>query len=341
MAERDLYGLLGVSRTASADDIKKAYRKLARELHPDRNPDDKKAEDRFKEVSFANDVLSDPDKRKLYDEFGEIGLKEGFNPEAYRQYRAWPQQGGRGAPGGGAVDFQELLRRAAARQQHGSQGSSQTFSGSLEDMLGGGLEDLLGGLGGGRRRGVGRAAARGSDIESHIRIGFVDALRGGEHELAFDAPGGGGHRSMKVRIPAGVPDGGKLRLRGQGMPGARGAAAGDMVLTIQVEPHPCFRREGDDLHVELPLTVGEAFKGAKVRVPTLDGEVTVRVPPRSQGGARLRLRNKGVAKRDGSHGDLIVELAVRLPEGDSPNVEKLVTDLEHEYTRDVRADLHL
>jgi len=336
MADRDLYALLGVSRGASADEIKKAYRKLARELHPDRNPGNKKAEDRFKDVSFANDVLSDPAKRKLYDEFGEIGLREGFSPDAHRQYRAWQQQGG--APsGGGAVDFQELLRRAAARQQQ-QQGTSQTFSGSLEDLFGGGLDDLLGGATG-RRRG-GRRATRGSDVESRIRIGFVESLRGGEHELAFDAPGAG-HRTVKVRIPAGVADGGKVRLRGQGLPGARGGDAGDMLLTIEVEPHPCFHRAGDDLHVELPVTVGEALRGAKVRVPTLDGDVTVRVPPRSQGGARLRLRGKGVARRDGTRGDLIAELAVRLPDGGGERVERLVDELEREYTHDVRADLKL
>lgn len=333
MADRDLYALLGVSRTASADDIKKAYRKLARELHPDRNPGNKKAEDRFKDVSYANDVLSDPDKRKLYDEFGEIGLKEGFSADAHRQYRAWQQQGGAGPAGGGAVDFQELLRRAAARQQQ--QGTSQTFSGSLEDLFGGGLEDLLGG-----RRRAGRKGTRGADVESHIRIGFVDALRGGEHELAFEAPGVG-QRTMKVRIPAGVPDGAKLRLRGQGMPGARGGEAGDMLLTIEVEPHPCFHRSGDDLYVELPVTVGEALKGAKVRVPTLDGDVTVRVPPRSQGGSKLRLRGKGVARRDGSRGDLIAELAVRLPDGGGARVEHLVDELEREYRHDVRAELKL
>jgi curved DNA-binding protein len=332
MPDRDLYALLGVSKSASADEIKKAYRKLARELHPDRNPGDKKAEERFKDVSFAHDVLGDPKKRALYDEFGEVGLKEGFDAEAARQMRAWQQQlGGMGG------------RRAA-----GGAGRSP-FPGSLEDIFGGiggaggaavSLEDLLGGAFGRKPRAA--QPQRGPDIEAEITLPFADALRGAERELTYRMPGGGPPTTVRARIPAGARDGDKVRLREQGGKGRNGGPDGDLLLTVRVEPHPFFRREGDDLLLELPVTVGEAMRGAKVRVPTLDGEVTLRVPPRTQGGAVLRLKGKGapVRGKKGERGDLLARVSIRVPEGDVD--EKSLVTLEQAYGgRDVRAGLSL
>jgi curved DNA-binding protein len=329
MADRDFYSVLGLSKGASDADIKKAYRKLARDLHPDRNPDDPSAEDRFKDVSHAYQVLSDPEKRKLYDEFGEAGLKEGFDPEAYRQYQRYARGGG---GFGGGTSFEDLFGGRAS-------GRGATFD--IGDLFGGrggmgGMGDAFGGFG--------RAAARGRDLQSEITLDFADALRGSERELSFSRPGSpNGHRTVKVRIPPGAKDGSKLRLRGQGGPGPEGGEAGDLLLTVRVRPHDHFWREDDDLHLELPVTALEAYQGAKVPVPTLDGDVNLRVPAGSQSGAKLRLRGKGAPKQGGSaKGDLIVHLEVRLPEdkGDEKVVE-LLKELEERYDKPVRRDIRL
>ena len=324
MAERDLYAILGVSRGASAAEIKKAYRKLARELHPDRNPGNASAESRFKDVTGAYEVLGDADKRKRYDEFGEVGLKDGFDADAFRQYQAWQQSGGgRRSPFGDA-----------------GQGEGASWF-SVEDLFGGrGLDDLLGGRGG-RRGGRGRGSVAGQDLQAEVRIAFTDALRGVERELGIGATDGGAPRSLKVRIPAGVADGGKVRLRGQGGSGRGGGPAGDLILTVRVDDHPCFWREEQDLHVKLPVTALEAYKGAKVPVPTLDGEVALTIPAGTQGGAKLRLRGKGAPKRGGGAGDLYVHVEVHLPEVGNDKVASALEALQSEYREDVRGELRL
>lgn len=317
MADRDLYATLGVPKDAAQDVIKKAYRKLAKELHPDRNPGNKKSEERFKDVAFAYDILSDAKKRVLFDEFGEAGLREGFDADAARQMRAYQRSGGGGR----------------ARQ-----------GGGFEDMFSGGagfafdLEDLLAGRSGGRRA---RRPSKGADLESALTISLGDSLRGTEQALTFHMPGAEQPITVRARIPAGVADGNKVRLRGQGTPGSGGGPAGDIVLTIHVAPHDSFRRDGDDLHVELPVTLGEAFRGAKVRVPTLDGDVQLRVPPRTQGGATLRLRGKGAPARAGARGDLYAHVQIRMPEGELPDADSAIDTLEAGYTDDVRAKLAL
>lgn len=332
MADRDFYKTLGVSRTASQDEIKKAYRKLARELHPDRNPGNKAAEERFKEVSYANDVLSEPDKRKLYDEFGEQALKEGFNADAARQYKAWQSSGGGG--GRGARNFEDIFGGAPQAPQGGG------FSFNFEDLLGGRSVDDL--LGRNRRAGGRRRAQKGADQESEIAIGFVDALRGCERELTFRRPGtADSEKTVRVRIPAGVRDGGKVRLREQGLPGVDGGAAGDLVLTVRVGSHPFFRRDDDDLRVTLPVTIVEAWRGAKVKVPTLDGEVALTIPARSQSGSTLRLKGKGVKKRDGSSGDLYVQLDVRMPTNGNADLDEAIDAIGGAYEGDVRSNVAL
>ncbi|HWA78463.1 MAG TPA: J domain-containing protein [Polyangiaceae bacterium] len=311
----DFYKDLGVSRDASSDDIKKAYRKLASQLHPDKNPGDKKSETRFKAVNRAHQVLSDPEKRKLFDEFGEDGLREGFNPQAARAYqRAASGAGGRGRVPGGAVNIEDLFGGAAQ-------------GGGLSDLFG----DLFGGGGGARAR---RGPARGADLQSEVAVDFASALRGAELKLRLQDGGD----EVTVRVPAGAGDGDKVRVAGQGAPGAAGGQHGDLLLTIRVQPHPFFERSGLDLYLDLPITAGEAYRGAKVRAPTPDGPVTLTVPKHAQSGQVLRLKGKGV-KRKGEVGDLFVRFQIKLPSATSPEVEKAIEALENAMTGDVRAGI--
>lgn len=333
MAERDLYAELGVNKGAGKDEIKKAYRQLVRELHPDRNPNNPKAEERFKRVAYANDILSDEKKRALYDEFGEVGLRDGFDVESARAMKNM-RSGGRGGAGG--FGFEDIF----AGQGPG-RGKRSGFGGTLEDLFGGNIEELFGrgGAGGFGGRPTATAPAQGKlpDQESNISVSFEEALTGAEKELTVLEAGQ--ERRIRVRIPAGVSDGGKVRLRGQGLR-RPGFDAGDLVLSVQVLPHELFRREGDDLHLELPVMLSEAWKGATIKIPTPMGEVALKVPPRSQGGAKLRLRGKGVAKRGGGHGDLLVHLALRLPDGhDYAAITDALDALDAHYSSDVRAGL--
>jgi curved DNA-binding protein len=321
MAENDFYKILGVPRTASEAEIRKAYKNLARKFHPDKNPGNAQAEEKFKAVAHASDVLLNKKKRELYDEFGEVGLKEGFNADAFRQYRRGPSGGPREV-----TDFEDILnnlRGAGGARAGGGFGGFQDFMG------GDAVQELF-------RRG-GRTQQRRStraDVVSEITLGFVEALRGGEREIQLLVPGETEARSMKVRIPAGVKDGGQIRLREQGIDG------GDAVLRIHVDDHEYFRRDGDDLTLNLPITVGEAYFGSKVSVPTLDGEVSLTVPKGSRSGRKLRLRGKGAPKAGGA-GDLIVTLVVQLPDETSEDVEAAVKALEEHYTKSPRADLKL
>ncbi len=323
MTRRDLYEILGVQRGATEQQIRKAYRELARKYHPDRNPGDKQAEEQFKEASYASDVLLNKEKRALYDEFGEQGLREGFNPEAFRQYQRYSQARGQTGAGGGFSGFgglEDLLNQAAARGGGAASSGGASWGRGFQDLFGGDVGDIFGGA---------RARSRRRDVVSDVTIDFMDAVRGTETELAIQTPGGEA-RTVKVRIPAGVRDGGRIRLRGQGLDG------GDLVLRVHVAEHAYFRREGDDLLLELPITVGEAFHGAKVQVPTPSGPVTLRIPKGAQGGRRLRMRGKGV-KRGDHQGDMIVELEIVLPsaEAATPHVDAL----EALYTESVRKHL--
>lgn len=314
MAQQDLYRVLGLEKGASEADLKKAYRKLARELHPDRNPGDNAKEERFKQVSAAYDVLSDAKKRGLYDQYGMDGLREGFDPAAYEAFR----QGHGGGGGFGGFDPSDFF---------GAGGGGVPFD----------LSDLLGGLGGrGGRRPAG--PRKGQDIEAVLRIDMHDAVLGVERELGL--PGASG--PVRVRIPAGARPGTKLRLREKGQPGARGGPAGDLILSIQVEEHPYFYFvEGDDdLHVRLPVKVSEAYLGAKVQVVTPEGPVQLRIPAGTEQGAKLRLREKGAPKKGGGKADLIVHVELKLPKERSAEVvaafESIGKDTEGE---DVRGDM--
>lgn len=322
MTRRDLYEILGVQRGASDQDIRKAYRELARKYHPDRNPGDKQAEERFKEASYASEILQNKEKRALYDEFGESGLREGFNPDAFRQYQR-ARSGGGGAGGGfsGFGGLEDLLNQAAARSGGaGGGGGAGGWGRGFQDMFGGDVGDVFGGA---------RARSRRRDVVSDVTIEFMDAVRGTETDSALQAPGEE-PRTVKVRIPAGVRNEGRIRLRGQGLDG------GDLVLRVHVKDHPYFRRDGDDLLLELPITVGEAFHGAKVQVPTPSGPVTLRVPKGAQSGRKLRLRGKGV-KRGDHQGDMLVELEIVLPA--SEQAESHVDALQALYDEPIRKHL--
>jgi curved DNA-binding protein len=319
----DLYAVLGVSKGASADEVKKAFRKLAAKLHPDKNPGNKQAEARFKEVSHAYDVLGDSKKRSLYDEFGEEALREGFDADRARQYKAWAERAqrgeggfGRGGPGA-TVNIEDLFG-----------------SGAVGGPAGGGVTDIFGDLfsGGGRRR---RGPSRGADVESEITIDFASAVRGTTvtlHPSTAPAP-------ITVRIPPGADEGSRVRLAGQGVAGPNGGPNGDLFLVIHVQPHRFFRREGNDLHLDLPITLGEAYAGGKVRVPTPDGIVSLKVPAHTQSGQAMRLKGKGVTKKGAEPGDLYVHFQIQLPTVDSPEVRAAVESLEAAMSGDPRGEL--
>ncbi len=295
----DPYQELGVGRTASEAEIKKAYRKLASKLHPDKNPGDKRAETKFKAVNRAYQTLSDPKKRALYDEFGEDALREGFDAQAARAYQRASQGFGSNRTSGGGFRFEDIF----------------TGGGGLGDMFG----DLFSGRGGVR----GGAQMRGSDVASEIMIDFAQAVRGTEVTLTLQDGGD----PITVRIPPGATDGDRLRIAGRGQPGPYSGPAGDLVLAIRVRPHPHFERRDLDLYLDLPITVGEAFHGGKAPVPTPDSPVTLTIPKRAQSGQVLRLKGKGV-HRGKNVGDLYVRFLVRLPGSDSKDVERAVDELE-------------
>ncbi len=291
---RNLYEVLGVPRDADAETIRRRYKKLARENHPDLNPGDEAAAERFKEISHAYAVLSDEEKRRAYDEFGEISLDSGFDADEARKAReAFSQRFGRTSPRSGPDAFA-----------------------SDREFAFGDLDDLLGSFFGG---GAGRSSIplRGADLESSLELDFLDAVRGGEHRLTLTRPTAEGStraETVTVRTPAGVTDGGRLRLPGLGGPGRHGGPAGDLWVTVRVRPHPIFRRDGRDLWLELPLTIREAVLGAEIEIPTPTGRATLKVPAGTQGGARLRLRGLGVPAGGGKPaGDLYARVQIRVP----------------------------
>jgi curved DNA-binding protein len=324
---RDLYSVLGVARDADEDAIKKAFRKLAMKYHPDKNPG-KANEAKFKEINQAHEVLSDKKKRALYDEFGEESLSQNFDPERarlIRQYGARRAAGGGAGPRGqggfpGGFDVQDMF---------GGRGGGQ--SADISDILG----DLFGRTRGGGGGGVeGMRQRKGQDVESAVTIDFASAVNGTTLELQRQDGG----PSVQVRIPPGADEGSRVRIAGQGAQGFGGAPPGDLILHIHVTPHPLFKREGDDLHLEVPITIGEAYKGAKVRVPTPSGEVTLKVPPHTQSGHVMRLRGKGVTKKGKDAGDLYVKFLVQIPTSADPEIAKAIDAIEATMS-DPRGDL--
>jgi len=310
-----LYNVLGVKKTDSDKELKSAYRKLAKKYHPDTNAGNERAAERFKEVSAAYDVLGDTEKRKLYDEFGEDALRQGFDAEQARAYKSWSAGGGQRAnPFAGFAGFG---------------GNNAGFNGNVNEDV---FRELFGFGGGGSGRRAGFDPGRGQQQQganprATVKGDFEMAAKGGERFLRFT-----GGPELTVRIPAGVEDGETLRLRGKGQASPMGGAPGDLMLTIEVAEHPTFRREGLDIHMDVPLTVGEAVRGARVTVPTLDGSVTVRVPAATQSGAKLRLRGKGLARKGKTTGDMYLHLKVHVP--------TRVTDVVLDALEDAYGDDH-
>ncbi|WP_300543479.1 DnaJ C-terminal domain-containing protein [Maricaulis sp.] len=275
----DPYKTLGVAKTASAEEIRKAYRKLAKELHPDANPGDKQAEERFKQVSQAFKLLSDPEKRAEYDAAARAGF-------------AGMGMGGAGAAGGRKpFNFRQGRHRGGGFDDFGD-----IFSDLFTDFNAQSRQP---------------PPRKGADIRYSLTVDFMQAAGGGKHRIVL--PGG---RKLEVAVPPGAADGQVLRLRGQGEPSATGGPAGDAYIEIKVAEHKYFSREGDNVRLELPISVKEAALGAKVRVPTIDGPVDLQVPPGSSSGTLLRLRGRGFAGAKGKRGDQIVRLMVTLPASD-------------------------
>lgn len=299
MAE-SLYETLGVAKTATADEIRKAYRKLARKHHPDVNPGNATAEAAFKKISAAYEVLSDDKKRKAYDEFGDASLQGGFDPDKAREYARWQN----------------------TRQQRSSR------FGDEQGPIDFDFADFFAGRGS-------RGPIRGHDLQASVEIDLRQAIEG--TELVADLPG---HGTVRVRIPQGADTGSTLRVPGKGAPGRNGGPAGDLVIETIVRPHPLLRRAGLDLHLSLPVTVSEAYNGASVEVPTFEGPVVLKIPPRTQQHAKLRLRGKGVPKKD-ERGDMIIELDVRMPDRGDDKLADALRAADAFYTKPVREGLAL
>lgn len=309
---RDLYSVLGIPKSADEDQVKKAFRKLAVQYHPDKNPGKASAEARFKEVNHAHEVLGNKEKRALYDEFGEESLQQGFDAERARMAKNFARGRGRGGGGAGA--------------------------GGLEDFFvggnGGDIGDLFGDVFSRGRGGRAARPAKAPDQEAMVTVSLLDSLRGTTISI-----GSRESEPVTVRIPAGVTDGGRVKVEGQGAH-IPGALSGDLYLQVKVDAHPFLEREDDDLHMEVPITLVEAFEGAKIRVPTLDGEVALKVPPHTQSGQVMRLRGKGVARKGRPTGDLYVKFFIRIPSTDAPEVVAAIEALRP-FVEDPRADLKL
>jgi molecular chaperone DnaJ len=398
--DKDYYGILGVKKTASADEIRKAFRKLARKYHPDVNPGDKAAEEKFKTLSEANDVLSDPKKRKIYDQIGFYS--DNIDPATAEAYARGGGQGssgfGRGAgPAGaraysqevpidfGGFDFNDFAEGAGAAGRKG----------------GGGFRDIFSGIfGGGRDEQVHRPEP-GEDLEYQVNVGFWQAIKGAEMQLTIphrevcanchgqgfiESPGqcpechgkgqitqksgsmkfnvvcprcGGSGKNrtvcpvchgegrvekgdtLKVRIKPGTRDGQRIRLPGRGNAGTMGAPAGDLYIIVRVGEHPVFKRESDDIYLTVPATVTEAALGAKIEVPTIDGRALLRIPPGTQSGQKLRLREKGVpsAVKEGARGDEIVEIKLVPPKITDERSKEILRELAKLNPEDPREEL--
>jgi molecular chaperone DnaJ len=387
--KKDYYETLGVSRSADAEEIRKSYRKLARKYHPDLNPGDKAAEDRFKKVQEAYDVLSDDEKRKTYDQFGF------YSPNM-------PPNGAGAGPGAGGpnfsgFDFAEFMRQQQQRQGGAGAGAAGAESEGFR------FRDIFSDLfsSGGRQRASTPEPERGADLEYGLNVDFWQAIRGTQVKLSIkrqetcetchgtgsagssvavcpecDGTGqvtqmagamkfnltcprcGGSGRlknacptcrgegtvsrpdTVEVRIPAGVASGSRLRVAGKGNAGIAGGPAGDLYITVRVDEHPFFKRSGDNIEVQVPLTVSEAGLGAKIEVPTIDGRAILKIPQGTQNGQKFRLREKGIFNsRKNVRGDEIVEVVLRAPDVHNERTRELLRELAQVQTGDVRSDI--
>jgi DnaJ-class molecular chaperone len=323
MPQRDYYEILGVARDATPEAIKKAYRSLARKFHPDVNPGDKTAEGKFKEVQQAYDILSEPEKRSLYDRYGSAAF-EGMAAAGPRTSASeWTARFGE--PGGETIDFSEFFgtfnQPGATGGAHHEQGGAGIF------------EDLLGRM----RSSRGAKPRAGRSIEAHLTIPFLTAVRGGETSINVQHADGN-TESLVVKIPPGVDNGSKLRLKGQGEAASKGGQRGDLTIVITVDPHPYFTREERDLLVEVPISIPEAVLGAKIDIPSLDGTKSLTIPPGSSSGQKLRLKGQGIRGTAGTpDGDLFVQLKVVVPKTVDDTSRKLIQEFAERNKQNPRS----
>jgi molecular chaperone DnaJ len=374
----DFYKILGVSKDVSQENIKKAYRKLARKYHPDINPGNKSAEEKFKNISEAYDCLGNQEKKALYDEFGHDGLQAGFDPEKARQYSQW-----------------EGFRQSEQRTKNEGFGRYQSYEDVFGDIFEAGT-----GASGFRSQ----SPAKGSDFQHDMSIDLVSALRGFETELSMQkaktcnlcggsgndpnstlstcaycggsgrlnvaegpmhftkpcphcqghgqmgkpctACGGSGEvtgsEKIKVTVPKGVKEGSKVRIAGKGKPGYNGGEPGDLYLIIHLKPHPFLERSGDDLYMDVPITVREAVAGGSIDIPTMDGPIKLKVPSGSQTGKVLRLKGKGATNlKTKKRGNLMVKLLVKVPQTEDPEILAAIQKMDGMYKEDVRSAIRL
>lgn len=309
MEYKDYYKILGVNRNAEEKEIKKAYRKLARQYHPDVNPGDKAAEEHFKDINEAYEVLSDPEKRQKYDRLGsswQQWQRTGGDPRGFD----WSQWSSGAQPGGVRVEYRDL--------------------GDLGDLFGGGFSDffqsIFGGMGAPRTGFEGARQARprrGQDYTQPVEITLEEAFQGTTRMIQKDG------RRLEVKIPPGVKTGSKVRVAGEGSPGIAGGASGDLYLEVNILPHSIFEREGDDLRCEVPVNLYTVVLGGEVKVPTLGGEVMLNIPPESQGGRTFRLRGKGMPnlRNPQKRGDLYARLRIEIPQKLSQREQELFREL--------------
>ena len=314
MDYKDYYSILGVPKDAKAEDIQKAYRKLARKFHPDVNKSSE-AEEKFKEINEAHEVLKDSDKRAKYDQFGS----------------SWKQAQSTGSPPPGFEDMYTVFTSGGGESAGGFGGfGGQGFSSFFDMLFGSGVG--AGGSGGDPRvswssGGPGAAQAQGTDHEASISLGLTEAASGGEREISLTDPTTGRRRTLRVKIPRGIRAGQRIRLSGQGGLGGDGHSRGDLYLSVEILPDSRFRLEGSDLHTALPITPWVAALGGQAQIRTLDGDLTVKIPPGSSSGRKIRLRGKGYPTGSGESGDLLAEIKIQVPEKLTDKEKELFEEL--------------
>ena len=320
---QDYYKTLGIGRGASEDQIKRAYRRLAKQYHPDRNKGDKTAAERFKQVREAYEILSDRDKRAMYDRFGRVDVGAGATPGGGRAYR-WSGSGGPGGTEFDIGDLEDLFGQGA--------GGRSSVADVFESFFRTGERGPRG------ARGRRYAEAQGADVEHEVQLSFEQAIHGTVLQLTRTGPEG--DQTIQARIPPGVGDGQRIRLRGKGQPGMGGGSPGDLYIRCRVRPHRYFRREGSDIYLDVPIGVDEAALGAKVTIPTIDGPTTVTVPPGTSSGTRLRLKGKGVRHaKTGQRGDQYAVVKIGLPKQLTEEQRQLFEQLRRTLAENPRQGL--